>query len=347
MVGKTDDCTGKSPSIPLALGTAQWSGVYGSNYGINNSAGTPEPHTAQELLAIASRAGVATLDTARGYGDSEALIGASLRDGDCADAFKVVTKLHPGIAPDGINTARALVNTGRSLSASREALGRQVLDVVLLHRYRHLRACDGALWRRLRREREMGAIGALGVSAANPTEAWAALEHPEVEVLQVAASLLDQRLARKGFFEAAQEAGKHIYVRSVFLQGLAFIAPRNLPRRLRAFAQPLGEIRGLSIALQCNIEDLFLGYAATLPGCTPVVGCETVDQLRGILAAASGSSPSLESLHRLAHRITPLPAHLLDPSRWSEPSAAAAVKAPAANSAAGFPGEGRLAANSG
>lgn len=35
-----------------------------------------------------------------------------------------------------------------------------------------------------------------GVSAANPDEAWSALEHPEIEVIQVAASLLDQRLAR-------------------------------------------------------------------------------------------------------------------------------------------------------
>lgn len=313
-------------TIPLALGTAQWSG----NYGINNTSGAPEPSAAQEMLSLAMHAGITTLDTARGYGDSEALIGASLRAIGCQDSFRIVTKLHPKVTGPGATSAEALANTGRSLSESRRALGRQVLDVVMLHRQRHLEAHDGRLWRRLRREREQGLIGALGVSAANPEEAWLALEHPEIEVIQVATSLLDQRLARRGFFEAAQEAGKQIYLRSIFLQGLAFIPPRQLPHKLRGFTQPLAEIRGCITALNCSIEELFVAYVATLPGCTAVVGCETASQLRGIIAANESTGPSPESLCRLASRIVSMPARLLDPSRWSELPSGHAVQPSAA-----------------
>lgn len=138
------------------------------------------------------------------------LIGASLHSLGCTDSFRVVTKLHPEVTGPGVTAAAALANTSRSLSESRHALRRDKLDVVMLHRQQHLHAHDEQIWRRLRRQRELGMIGALGVSSANPSEAWAALEHPEVEVVQLAASLLDQRLARHGFFEAAQEAGKQV-----------------------------------------------------------------------------------------------------------------------------------------
>jgi len=52
-------------------------------------------------------------------------------------------------------------------------------------------ACGGRLWRTLLAEREAGRIDALGISAATPEEAWAALADPNIEVLQVASSLLD------------------------------------------------------------------------------------------------------------------------------------------------------------
>lgn len=317
-------------TIQLALGTAQW----GGDYGINNTSGPPEPSAAQEMLRLALRTGITTIDTARGYGDSEALIGASLHAVGCGDSFRVVTKLHPDVTGPDTTAAAALANTGRSLSESRHALRRDKLDVVMLHRQQHLHAHDGRLWRRLRRQRELGLIGALGVSSANPSEAWAALEHPEIEIIQVAASLLDQRLARRGFFEAAQEAGKQIYLRSIFLQGLAFIQPRQLPDHLRDFTEPLLEIRGCSTALECSVLDLFVAYAATLPGCTVVVGCETVSQLRGIIAASEISGPSPESLCRLANRIVPMPARLLDPAQWREQKTVPSVQPVAAAGAA-------------
>ncbi len=299
-------------AMAFALGTAQWSG----HYGISNCSGAPEFHSAAQMLDIAAHAGTTTLDTARGYGESEALIGACLDARECDDAFEVITKLDPAVADPDSTAAQALANTGRSLAQSRRALGRDELDVLLLHRAAHLEAFDGAIWRRLLREREMGTIRALGVSAANPAEAWSALQHPEVEVIQVATSLLDQRLARGDYFEQAAKAEKRVFVRSVFLQGLAFVPTRKLPRKLSGFGEPLDEIRGTSQALGCSVETLFLSYVGSLPGCTAVLGCETVEQLRGLVEATSAARPSPASLHRLAARITSLPDRLLDPSQW-------------------------------
>ena len=55
-----------------------------------------------------------------------------------------------------------------------DALGRDVLPAVLLHRFAHRHACGGKLWRTLLAERDAGRIGQLGVSAATPEEAGSA-----------------------------------------------------------------------------------------------------------------------------------------------------------------------------
>lgn len=203
-------------------------------------------------------AGIATIDTARGYGESEALLGASFRamrsQGSSDDALRVITKLDPNISLPGDTAAKAIARLG-------------------------LRS-----------------------------------RPPRLKSLR----LLDQRLARSGFFEAAREAGQRVYVRSVFMQGVAFIPPSQLPQHLLGFAQPLGKIRGLASALGCRIEQLFLAYAATLPDVTAIVGCESSAQLRGLIEAqTSGQEPSIESIRRLANHIAPLPDRLLDPSQWT------------------------------
>lgn len=310
MVDVDEDTT--RTRIEFALGTAQW----GGRYGIHNTTGAPEFHDAVEMLEIAQRAGIKTLDTARGYGDSETLIGAALAEAKLEDPFEIATKLDPGIASTWTTTAQALANTGRSLAKSREALGRDVLDILLFHRFAHIEACDGAILRRLLRERENGGLRALGVSAANPEEAFAALRQPEMEVIQVASSLFDQRLSRAGFFAAAREAGKRVFVRSVYLQGVAFMEPAALPAGLRRLEQPLHEVRGIARALDTTTRDLFLAFAGALENATPVLGCETPEQLRELCAAASAEAPSPATLHRVAKRIPALPERLLDPSKW-------------------------------
>ncbi len=67
----------------------------------------------------------------------------------------------------------------------------------------------------------------------------AALEEPDIEVLQVASSLLDLRLYRQGFFPRARELGRTIYVRSVFLQGVGHLAPETLPPALVDLVEPM------------------------------------------------------------------------------------------------------------
>ncbi|OYU44110.1 MAG: hypothetical protein CFE44_14705 [Burkholderiales bacterium PBB4] len=79
---------GDRPTPRLVFGTAQ----LGSEYGIANKTGQPDWKAAQGLLKTAIANGVMYIDTARAYGNSEAVIGQSLRHGWEGRA-RIITKL--------------------------------------------------------------------------------------------------------------------------------------------------------------------------------------------------------------------------------------------------------------
>lgn len=294
----------------LVLGTAQWGGPYG----IANRGGPPAAAERTRLLLRASAAGIRQVDTARAYGQSEARLAAALRAS--RTRFAIGTKLSPDVAPPGASAAEARARTEASLAASRRALGVERLDALLLHRAAHRQAAGGAVWERLRAEREAGRIACLGVSAASPAEAWEALDDPTVERIQVATSLLDQRLVRSGFFAAARARGVEVQVRSVFLQGAALLPPAALPPALAPLRAPLQHLRAFAAAHGLALSALLLGFAAALPGVSVVIGVDDALQLSAHLRAARAPARAASLAAAAAALVPPLPDAVLDPWRW-------------------------------
>jgi aryl-alcohol dehydrogenase-like predicted oxidoreductase len=290
----------------LGLGSVQW----GQHYGIANTAGQPSPVDVARIIRIAGQFGVHTIDTARDYGASEALIGELVpRDG-----WRIVTKLTaqlPESSSDGAVSAASA-----SVAASLAALRETALDTLLLHRLEHMTNWDGAVWRALLGLRDGGRIHHLGISALGPDEAWLALECPDVDVIQVASSLFDQRLARAGFFEAAIAAGKEVFVRSVFLQGVAHLHPDRLPSHLAALREPLTQTGEYAASLGWKSFAPFLAFAYGTPGARVLVGAESVAQVRESLAEWRLAPERSEAVRELAARIPELPERVLNPWQW-------------------------------
>jgi len=302
-----DGMVSAAPIGRLALGSVQW----GLPYGIANRRGVPSDAELDALLAVARAAGLDTLDTARAYGDAEVRVGARLA---AHPGWRVVTKLDPGVAPEGATAADVRRRVRASVEASRLALGVPRLDTLLLHRPVHRTAAGGAAWDELRRLRDAGVIGRLGISAVDPGDAFDALVDPDVQAFQVAASVLDRRLAEAGFFAAA--AGREVFVRSVYVQGLAFLGSDALPPGLTALAPTLGRLDVLAAAHGLPRWQLFLAYARdVLPG-RPVLGFEAAAQLAEAVAAWASLPPLGAALAELVAELPELPAELVQPSRW-------------------------------
>ena len=170
------------------------------------------------------------------------------------------------------------------------------------------------MWDWLVERRAAGEIGHLGVSAERPEEALLAVEADGVEIIQVATSLLDQRLVRRGFFERAFERSVKVFVRSAYLQGAVFIQPDALPSHLSGVAAHTTRIRRWAADRGIPGEAPYLLYVQSLGG-IPVVGVEQQVQVSAAVAALAVACDPFE-LKTLARSIPDLDEKVLNPALW-------------------------------
>jgi len=279
--------------------------------------GLPSAAEVGRLVATAAAAGVRTIDTARSYGGSEEVVGAAV---GYDPAWSVVTKVSAQLPTGDLGPDELTRWVRASLEQSRRVLRRAKLDAVLLHRPEHKTIAGGAAWHELLRQRDEGGIGSLGVSVVTPAQAEPLLADADVAVLQVPGSLLDQRIVRSGLLDRAQRAGKTVFVRSIFLQGVAHLAAEEVPTRLgaagRELARPLALIRDWCSSRRVNAYEAFLGFGHSLGTASVLIGCETAAQLAENLQAWESTRALADEIVRFAATIPDLPEESLNPACW-------------------------------
>lgn len=292
----------------LTLGTVQ----LGLEYGIANARGRPDAATAQAILTAAYARGITAFDTARAYGDAEAVIGRWLRECGRSAAPLIVTKVK---SMSRIPRADIRAAVHQSLADSRAALGRASLDLVLVHRGEDL--LEDEVYEALQAEKREGKLGRLGASVYDPQVTLQLLAHRDIDALQIPSSVVDQRFAESEVQDRASARNVLIFARSAFLQGALLMAPEDLPPHLTGLQAPLQNLRTLALACETTPSSLLLRFSIQEPGvASVVVGVESCDQLAAHLA--SMESPPLDQALREALRqsFAGLPANVIDPSKW-------------------------------
>jgi aryl-alcohol dehydrogenase-like predicted oxidoreductase len=285
--------------MKLALGTVQ----FGGRYGAFNAVGRPALDEVARILDAAEAAGIGTLDTARAYGESEAVLGA-LR---AADRFSIVTKVEPlgDAGADAID---------RSIDASLDALRTDRIEALMLHAAADLLGPEGdANWKAMEWAAAGGRCGRIGVSVYRPDEAATIMSRYPIGIIQLPASLVDQRFARAGILDRCAERGVEVHARSVFLQGFLLADPDRLPPTLAPY-RPVVE-RVIARAADRHVPRTALLLAPLLRDSRIsklLVGLDSRHQLDEILAATL-SAGSVEGSCDLAVDDE----MLLDPGKWA------------------------------
>lgn len=299
--------TGLRPTW-LSLGTA----ALGMDYGVVSPTRQPSEAAADAVLERAWALGVRTIDTARAYGQAEARIGV-WRERSGHAPF-IVTKI-PAL-PDGSDDDFV----ERSLRASCAALRTGRVELCLLHRAGDLhRRGVAATLRALQRD---GAIGGFGVSAYEAAEINSALNVEGLAAVQAPASLLDRRLIEAGILARARAQGVLVFARSVFLQGVLFIAPERLPAFLRPLSPTLARLAAVAGRAGVSLAALSLAsLRASGAVDSIVIGATSAEEIEiDVRLADTAIEPGLIAEACAAVRIDD-PA-CLDPRRWAAPLAA-------------------------
>jgi aryl-alcohol dehydrogenase-like predicted oxidoreductase len=291
----------------LVLGTAQ----LGMPYGIANRTGQPDFETAISIVKTAWEGGIREFDTAQAYGESEAVLGRALSSVGISHEAKIITKLDPKLEPHQEQDIR------RGITGSLERLQIQSLYGLMLHREDWLYNLNHGLGKTLRTLVVDGTVRHLGVSLYSSAKALQALKSDIFDMIQVPANILDRRFADAGVFKLADEKGKQVYIRSVFLQGLLLMKPEDLPSSMAFVKDTLGKIDSLCAQYQYTRQKIALLYIkGQYPHAKIIIGAETPIQLEQNLNVWKDTSPSIFEINEFDN-LSIADERIINPSLWS------------------------------
>ena len=291
------------------LGTVQ----LGIDYGIVGSTQKPTQDAAFAVLDAAARLGVSTWDTANNYGDSERVIGNWVA-GSRGPKPTLITKIGP---LDHSSSAALRSDILRQTEQCCKDLQVERLDMLMLHDFMDYAQNPDVCTAAFRELKDSGVIRTSAISAYSEHD-YRVMADSEFDAVQIPLNVFDWGKVESGEMEALQRAGKCVFTRSVFLQGLVFMDPLKLPEKM-AFCQPtLEKYQALCREFDVSPAVLALSYVLSVPGVTSVVlGCQTPQQVEsncGMIA----NRLELTATHMEALRkaFADTPRRVIDPRIW-------------------------------
>lgn len=286
--------------MKIALGSVQ----FGIPYGVTNRGGMTSRQEVREILTVAARSGVDTIDTAITYGESERVLGA-----EGCSRFRIVTKL-PAI-PATHDVERWIEE---QVAASLARLKLKNVYGMLLHRPLQLQEPQGGeIYAALQRLKRKGLVEKVGISVYSPDEIQKIFPVFPMDLVQAPFNAFDARLITSGWLRRLKEAGAEVHVRSIFLQGLLLLPPAELPQKFLRWAPLFIKWANWLETNQVSALEACLSFPLFQDGIDRVViGVENAFQFSQILCAANNVRPGL------SYNPGCVEEELIDPGKWSQ-----------------------------
>lgn len=290
----------------LVLGTAQ----LGMDYGITNTTGQPVYNMAKSIVQEAWECGLREFDTAQAYGQSEQVLGQVFRNLGIAGEAKVITKF----APDVDHSDRAALNNALEISLNN--LGVESLYGLMLHREDMLDLLEKGLKENLTAMVSSSRVKHIGVSIYSPERAVQALNTEGISMVQLPTNVIDRRFEKAGVFQLADDAGKTIYIRSIFLQGLLLMPSESLPEHMRFAAPVINRLALYAQDIGLTVKELCIGYTKhTFPHSRLIFGAETQAQVKENMECWDVDWPS-DLSQKIQREFEEIDEMMLNPSLW-------------------------------
>ena len=225
----------------IVLGTVQ----FGVDYGINNTSGQVTLEEVCNILEIAEKAEMQTLDTSSGYGASEAVLGKSLKQ--TKTSFKIVSK-YPRCEAD--------VCTTFEKSITNLCVGS--LYGYLVHHFDFYLERPEIFEEMISLKNE-GKIQKVGFSLYTVDQLQYLLDHDvKFDILQFPYNIFDRQF--EPYMQMLVDRGVEIHTRSAFLQGLFFKDTNTLPSKLVPLKPYLDNLHQYCQDNNISVEELAFGY---------------------------------------------------------------------------------------
>ncbi len=292
----------------FSLGTVQ----LGIDYGFGEFSSKPTKERSDAILNKAYELGVNTLDTANNYGESEKVIGTWMKE--TGKRPIIVTKIGPfdHSSPEALRAD--ILAQGRKCL---EDLQVDQIDIIMDHNFEDYEQNPEIVKECFQQLKDEGVMKLSGISAYSKHD-YGLIAESGFDVVQIPQNIFDWTQIDNGGIQKIADAGMSIYARSVFLQGLVFMNPDELPEQMNFCAPWLKKFRALADEFQMEPAILALSFVLSLPAITTVVlGCQTPEQIESNCAMMDKveklNSEQMEKIHEAFKGI---PIEVINPAMW-------------------------------
>ena len=273
-------------------------------YGIASLFGKPSSEQVRQILAIAETRGVASIDTAMSYGQSEEILGHI-----GVKQFGVITKL-PQPPASAVDLVQWVID---QVKASLNKLRVSSLEALLVHHVSHLTEFNGPqLIRGMSLAKERGLAKKIGVSIYSPGELDIVYRFMCPDFVQAPVNVMDRRLETTGWLARLHERSVEVHARSVFLQGLLLVPNQGMPQKFSRWQHFWTRWQEELSRSRVSAVEACLSYPLSLSQLTGiVVGVDNPQHLQAIAAVFDSQISAHEWTFMECADET-----LLNPSMW-------------------------------
>ena len=254
----------------LTLGTVQ----LGLPYGVNNSKGMPSFEESSTILETALSNGIVSFDTARAYGESEAVLGKFFANNNAEKT--IITK---ALFTD-VDKSAVKDTLFEMVCDSMRKIGIEKLPFLKLHNESMLIKYGDTIISALHDLKREGLVGGIGASFSDKSRLLELTDGCGFDCIQLPANIFDNEMIIDGTIKKLSDSGSIVFVRSIYLQGLFFKDTNDLPEKIKCAKEPLEKLRALARDTGISMAELAVTFIRDTEGITSLLmGCDTPAQL--------------------------------------------------------------------
>lgn len=252
-------------SEKIILGTVQM----GLDYGINNAKGKVTKEEAEEILMYCQGNGLRYFDTSNAYGDAETVIGDIAKKNDLS--LKIISKL----SRCDIAEIESLIDKSYRNLQTKKLYG------YLCHHFDFFLEFP-VIWKWFERLKIDNRTEKIGFSLYEPEQLeWLLDRYKQIpfDLIQIPVNVFDRRF--EPYLERCKERNIEIHIRSIFLQGLFFQKPENLPIHFYPITKKLQQLQQYAINCELSLAHLLmLAVLHIYPDAKLVLGVDSLNNLK-------------------------------------------------------------------
>ena len=293
----------------ISLGTVE----LGRDYGIpvRGEHLQPSEGDAAHLLNCALDLGINLIDTARAYGESEAIIGRALKSRRAE--YLLATKIS-SLNWEGYIGKELQEQVEASITESLRALQTDIIDLLYIHNATPELIQRGEIVEIMQQARQAGYARFMGTTTYGEAAPLAVLKDGSFDCVQVAYNLLDRQFAER-VLPLAKEKDVGVVIRSVLLKGALTHRYAHLPEELRELRTAVERVNSLCDAQDRSLPELAYRFVLAHPAVsTALVGTGQVHELQEIVSFAGCSTLPPELVNDIREIVVSL--DQLNPGTW-------------------------------